>query len=133
IKCESEMPTKLISLIRDVYRTKDFIPLHAPVFAGNELRYIEETIQSTFVSSVGRYVIELEHLVEAFTGSVRAVATVNGTAALQAALYLAGVKEGHLVLTQALTFVATCNAIHHLGARPVFVDIDRTCLGLSPQ
>lgn len=123
----------LIGYIRDLYETKEFIPLHAPTFIGNEKEYVLNTIETTFVSSVGQYVDEFEQKVQVYTGSARAVATVNGTAALHAALYLAGVQHGDLIITQALTFVATCNAIYHLGAEPVFIDISADSLGLCPK
>ncbi|MCP2071218.1 UNVERIFIED_ORG: aminotransferase in exopolysaccharide biosynthesis [Pseudomonas lini] len=122
----------LVRFVREQYGTQDFIPLHAPVFAGNEQKYLADTIVSTFVSSVGAFVDRFEHDMQAYTGSARAVATVNGTAALHVALLLAGVKPGELVITQSLTFVATCNAITYCGAQPVFVDVDRETLGLSP-
>lgn len=123
----------LVRFVRDQYGTNEFIPLHAPVFCGNEKKYVAETIESTFVSSVGAFVDRFEQDMQAFTGSARAVATVNGTAALHIALLLAGVKPGELVITQSLTFVATCNAISYCGAQPVFVDVDRETLGLSPS
>lgn len=123
----------LVEFVRDQYQTPDFIPLHAPTFAGNEKAYVTETIDSTFVSSVGKFVDEFERKMEAFTGSARAVATVNGTAALHAALYMAGVERGDLVITQALTFVATCNALYHMGAEPIFADISPVSLGLCPK
>lgn len=126
------MSAEVISFIRDIYRTNEFIPLHAPTFAGNELKYVTETIQSTFVSSVGKFVDDFERKMEAFTGTAKAVATVNGTAALHAALYMAGVKAGDYVITQALTFVATCNALHHMGAQPIFVDVSKVSLSLCP-
>lgn len=122
----------LISFVREQYRTNEFIPLHAPSFKGNERDYVVETIESTFVSSVGAFVDRFERDMSVYTGSPRAIATVNGTAALHAALLLAGVKTGELVITQPLTFVATCNAIAYCGAEPVFIDVDRHTLGLSP-
>lgn len=122
----------IIEFVRDVYKTDDFIPLHAPVFNGNEKKYVLDTLESTFVSSVGKYVDDFERKIEDYTRTARAVATVNGTAALSAALYLAGVKRGDLVVTQALTFVATCNALYHLGAEPVFTDVSPMSLGLCP-
>lgn len=122
----------IIEFVRDVYKTNAFIPLHAPVFDGNEKKYVLDTLESTFVSSVGKYVDDFERKMEAYTGTARAVATVNGTAALSAALYLAGVKRGDLVVTQALTFVATCNALYHLGVDPVFTDVSSVSLGLCP-
>ena len=121
----------LIRFIRDRYRTDDFVPLHAPVFSGNEKRYVGDTIDSTFVSSVGAFVDRFETDMATYTGSPRAVATVNGTAALHVALKLAGVVPGDLVITQPLTFVATCNAIAYCQAEPVFVDVDRHTMGLS--
>ena len=90
----------LVRFIREQYRTDEFIPLHAPVFAGKERDYVVQTIDSTFVSSVGAFVDRFERDMEAYTGAPRAVATVNGTAALHAALLLAGVKPGELVVTQ---------------------------------
>ncbi len=123
----------LIHFVRDQYRTRDFIPLHAPVFIGRERDYVLETIDSTFVSSVGAFVDRFERNMVEYTGSPRAIATVNGTAALHVALQLAGVRPGELVITQPLTFVATCNAIDYCGAESVFVDVDRHTLGLSPS
>lgn len=123
----------VVAFIRDIYQTDDVIPLHAPTFAGNEKKYVLDTLTSTYVSSVGQYVDAFEDKIARFTGAARAVATVNGTAALSTALYLAGVKPHDLVITQALTFVATCNALHHLGAEPVFIDISATSLGLCPR
>jgi aminotransferase in exopolysaccharide biosynthesis len=127
------MNDKLINFVRDIYQTNDFIPLHVPTFAGNEKAYVMDTIESTFVSSVGKYVEDFEKHIEVYTGTAKAVATVNGTAALHTALYMAGVKSGDLVLTQALTFVATCNALYHMGAEPIFVDVSKVSLGLCPQ
>jgi aminotransferase in exopolysaccharide biosynthesis len=122
----------LIRFVRDQYRTNDFIPLHAPVFHGRERELVLDTIDSTFVSSVGAYVDRFENDVAAFTSSPRAVAVMNGTAALHIALKLADVLPGDLVVTQSLTFVATCNAIAYCSAEPVFIDVDRQTLGLSP-
>ncbi len=126
------MYNDLIQFIRETYGTNDFIPLHAPTFAGSESKYVQDTIASTFVSSVGKYVDRFECQIQEFTGSPRAVAIVNGTAALHTALYMAGVKSGDLVITQSLTFVATCNALFHMGAEPVFVDVSKESLGLCP-
>jgi aminotransferase in exopolysaccharide biosynthesis len=123
----------LIKFVREHYRSTDLIPLHAPIFAGQEREYVLDTIDSTFVSSVGAYVDRFERDMVAYTGSPRAVATMNGTAALHIALKLAGVQPGDLVITQPLTFVATCNAIAYCGAEPVFTDVDRHTLGLSPR
>ena len=125
------MGEKLIKFVRDYYQTADFIPLHAPVFQGRELDYVTDTIKSTFVSSIGSYVDRFEQDIAEYTGSEKAVATVNGTAGLHIALKLAGVEPGDLVITQPLTFVATSNAIAYCNAEPVFVDVDRETLGLS--
>ena len=126
------MPYRIVTLIREIYKSNDFIPLHSPIFNGNELAYVSETINSTFVSSVGKFVDEFESNVEVYTGSAKAVATVNGTAALQTAMYMSGVKSGDFVITQALTFVATCNALHHMGADPILLDISEKSLSLCP-
>ena len=125
------MTKQLIHFVRDYFGSKDVIPLHSPVFVGRENEYVLDTIASTFVSSVGCYVDRFEKDVATYTGSPKAVATVNGTAALHIALKLAGVEFGDLVITQPLTFVATCNAIDYCGAEPVFIDVDRNTLGLS--
>lgn len=127
------MIINLIDFARDTYKTNDFIPLHAPKFNSNESTYVQETIKSTFVSSVGKYVDDFEQKIEAYTGSAKAVATVNGTAALHAALYMANVQRGDLVITQALTFVATCNVLYHMGVEPIFVDVSPVSLGLCPK
>lgn len=121
----------LIACVRAIYG-EGSIPLHRPVFEGNERRYLVDCIDSNFVSSVGAKVTEFEERIAAFTGARYAVATVNGTAALHVALQLAGVGRDDEVITQALTFVATCNATRYAGAWPVFVDVDRETLGLSP-
>jgi len=127
------MYDSFINLVREIYGTKDFIPLHEPQFSGNEKKYLMDTIDSTFVSSVGQYVDDFENTVAEYTGSAYAIATVNGTAALHTALVLAGVKNGEEVITQSLTFIATCNAIRYCNAEPVFVDVSKDTLGLSEQ
>ncbi len=121
----------IVRLVREIYGS-GFIPLHRPVFEGNERQYMVECIDSNFVSSVGAKVTEFEKLITGFTGARFAVATVNGTAALHIALQLAGVNRGDEVISQALTFIATCNAISYIGAKPVFIDVDMDTLGLSP-
>lgn len=123
----------IINFIRTVFNQHDaFIPLHAPRFTGNEKKYVLDTIDSTFVSSVGAYVTQFERMMTEITGAKYAVATVNGTTALHLALLLAGVKSGDEVITQPLTFVATANAIVHAGGVPVFVDVERDTMGMSP-
>lgn len=124
---------KTIEFIRNHYQTNEFIPLHEPRFRGNEKKYLIDTIDSTFVSSVGAYVDQFENQMQEITGASKAVAVVNGTASLQVALRLAGVKAGDEVLTQALTFIATANAIAYNNATPVFLDVDYDTMGLSPK
>jgi perosamine synthetase len=123
----------VISFIKDQYKTESFIPLHVPHFGGNEKKYLLETIDSTFVSSVGAYVDQFELMMQGITQTQKAVAVVNGTAGIQVALRLVGVKAGDEVLTQALTFVATANAIAYQNAIPVFLDVDLDTMGLSPK
>jgi perosamine synthetase len=123
----------IVAFIREQYGTEAFIPLHEPRFLGNEKKYLEECIDSTFVSSVGKFVDAFEEQVAAFTGAKRAVATANGTLALHLALILCGVRPETEVLTQPLTFIATANAIAYTGAKPVFLDVDKETLGLSPD
>lgn len=123
----------VVKYIKSLYPEYTIIPLHAPVFLGNEKKYLNECIDSTFVSYVGKYVGQFEKMIAEYTGAKYAVAVVNGTAALQVALQIAGVKSGDEVITQPLTFVATANAISHCGAKPVFVDVDKDTLGLSPE
>lgn len=127
------MIERIVGFVRDKYRTNAFIPLHAPVFGGKEKSYVADTIDSTFVSSVGAYVDRFEAEMAKYTGADRAVATVNGTAALHVALKLVGVGLNDYVLTQPLTFVATCNAISYCGAKPIFADVDLDTLGLSAR
>lgn len=128
------MNEEIVDFIRSIYQEPEaFIPLHAPHFAGNEKKYVLDTIDSTFVSSVGAYVTRFEKMLAEVTGAKHVIATVNGTTALHLALILAGVKPGEEVITQPLTFVATANAISHTGATPVFVDVDRDTMGMSPK
>lgn len=131
------MKTKYLEIVRFIREKFDHpegdIPLHEPRFAGNEKKYINECIDSTFVSSVGTFVTRFEKMVAEFTGAKYAVATVNGTSALHISLLLSDVRSGDEVITQALTFVATANAIAYTGASPVFVDVDLDTMGLSPK
>lgn len=106
-------------------------PLHAPVFAGREWEYVKNTLDTGWVSSVGAYVDRFEEMLREITGACHAVATVNGTAALQMALLLAGVQPGDEVVVPGLTFVATANAVSHCGAHPHFADVEETALGLD--
>ncbi|MFW5879510.1 MAG: LegC family aminotransferase [bacterium] len=128
------MYDEIINFIRKLYNKPDgFIPLHEPRFIGNEKKYLMDCIDSTFVSSVGKYVDRIEKDMAEYTGAKYAVAAVNGTAALHIALLMADVKPGDEVITQPLTFIATANAISYCNARPVFVDVDKDTLGLSPE
>lgn len=124
---------KLLEFIKNLYPGQEYIPLHAPIFKGNEKKYLLECIDSTFVSYVGKYVTQFEEMTAGYTGAKYAVAVVSGTVALKVALQLAGVGRNDEVVTQALTFVATANAISHCGAMPVFVDVDKETLGMSPR
>ena len=124
---------KLVAFIQGIYKTKEFIPLHEPKFLGNEKKYLNDCIDSTFVSSVGKYVDQFEKEFATYVGSKYAIATVNGTSALHISLLLADVTTEDEVITQPLTFIATCNAISYCGAKPVFVDVDLDTMGLSPK
>ena len=125
--------SQLTSFIRSIYRSNEDIPLHAPTFGASERKYLLDCLDSTFVSSVGAYVDRFEEELALYTGAVKTVSVVNGTAGLHVALRLVGVEPGDLVLTQSLSFVATCNAIAYCGAQPLFADVDRETFGLSPQ
>ena len=127
------MYKEFVHIVRELYQTNDLIPLHAPQFRGNEKKYLLDVIDSTYVSSVGAYVDQFEEQVAKYTGAKFAVATVNGTSALHVALKLAGVEPNTEVITQSLTFVATCNAIRYCQADPVFIDVDLDTMGLSPD
>lgn len=127
------MYNEVVSFIRDLYRSDEFIPLHSPYFGGNEKKYLNECIDTTFVSSVGKFVDRFEEMITDFTGTEKAVVCVSGTNALHMAMLLVGVERDDEVLTQALTFIATCNAISYIGAHPVFIDVDKDTMGLSPK
>lgn len=122
-----------VVFIRSIFQEpNEFIPLHDPRFIGNEKKYMNECIDSNFVSSVGEFVGKFEKMCADYTGANYAVAAMNGTSALHIALQLAGVNRGDEVITQALTFIATANAISYTGAEPVFIDVDKETMGLSP-
>ena len=127
------MYQSVISFIKELYGNQEFVPLSVPKFIGNEKKYLDDCIDSTFVSSVGQYVDRFEKDMAAYTGAKKAVVCVSGTNALHMAMMLAGVERDDEVLTQALTFIATCNAISYIGACPVFLDVDRSTMGLSPD
>lgn len=125
---------EIVDFIRILYKKPEgSIYLHEPVFNGNEKKYLNECIDSTYVSSVGKFVDQFEEKIAVYTGARKAVVCVNGTNALHLALMLAGVERNDEVITQSLTFVATANAIAYTGANPIFLDVDRETLGLSPD
>ncbi len=123
----------IVDFIKQTFKTQEFIPLHEPRFIGNEKKYLNDCIDSTFVSSVGKYVDSFEKEFALKVGCKFAIATVNGTAALHVSLMLADVNKDDEVVTQPLTFIATCNAISYIGATPIFVDVDLDTMGLSPK
>ena len=128
------MYNNLISFIRRTFKESEaFIPLHEPIFFGNEKKYLLDAVDSTFVSSVGAYVDKFEDMMCKITGAKYAIALVNGTNALHLSLLLAGVEKDDEVLVQSLTFIATANAISYCTATPNFVDVDKETLGLSPS
>lgn len=124
---------EIVGFIRGLYPGDDPVPLHAPRFLGNEKRYLEECIDTTYVSYVGKFVSAFEDHVKKLTGSRNAVAIVNGTSALHMALVAAGVLPGDEVVTQSLTFAGTAAGIRHAGAEPAFVDVDLDTMGMSPE
>ena len=127
------MFSRVIDFIKGLYGNSGFIPLSIPRFVGNEKQYLNECIDSTYVSSVGPFVDRFEEEMSRYTGAKKSVVCVSGTNALHIALLLVGVERDDEVLTQALTFIATCNAISYVGAHPVFIDVDKSTMGLSPE
>lgn len=120
--------------VREVFAQKEgMIILHDPRFIGNERKYLMDAMDSNFVSSVGEYVGKFEQAICDYTGSKFAVAAVNGTSALHICLLLAGVRPEEEVITQPVSFIATCNAISYTGAKPVFVDVDKHTMGMSAE
>jgi aminotransferase in exopolysaccharide biosynthesis len=131
IVAQSTLPDQVVSALQSVLGHGP-VTLHEPRFVGNEAAYLKECLDSTFVSSVGKFVDRFEAELAAYTGAKHAVAVVNGTAALHVALRLAGVQPNDEVLIPALTFVATANAVAYCGATPHFVDSEERTLGLDP-
>ena len=123
----------VVSFVRGIYGKEGLIPLHEPLFIGNEKQYLNECIDSTYVSSVGKFVDKFEEKIAEYTCSKFAIATINGTSALHIALLLSDVSTDDEVITQPLTFIATCNAISYCGANPIFIDVDKETMGLSPD
>jgi aminotransferase in exopolysaccharide biosynthesis len=122
----------VINFIKSVYNKDQFIPLHEPRFLGNEKKYLNECIDSTFVSSAGKFVEDFEEKIAKYAGAKYAIATSSGTSALHISMIVAGVDKDSEVITQPLTFVATCNAISYCNAKPIFVDVEKDTMGLSP-
>lgn len=127
------MYSQVTDFVHQLFGTSETVPLHAPLFIGNEKKYLNECIDTTFVSSVGKFVDRFEEEIATYTGARKAVVCVSGTNALHMAMLLVGVERDDEVLTQALTFIATCNAISYIGAHLVFIDVDMETLGLSPK
>jgi len=129
----SDQILAIIDFIKSIYGNNNFIPLHQPKFIGNEKKYLNECIDSTFVSSVGKFVDEFEKKIAEYIGVKYAIATTNGTSALHVSLILAEVDSNSEVITQPFTFVATCNAINYCNAKPIFIDVEKDTMGLSPS
>jgi perosamine synthetase len=123
---------EFVEFVHKLYKTDEYIPLHAATFIGNEKKYLNECIDSTYVSSVGKFVDRFEKMLADYTNAKKTVVCVNGTNALHIALLLVGVEKDDEVITQSLTFIASCNAISYIGAHPVFIDVDLDTMGLSP-
>ena len=132
-KLTLELFARITEFIKALYPAENQLPLHAPRFSGNEKKYLIECIDTTYVSYVGQYVTRFEDEIRQYTGAKYAIAVSSGTAALHIALILAEVSPGDEVITQPLTFVATANAISYCSAQPVFVDVERSTLGLDPD
>lgn len=123
----------VIDFVKKIHKGKSVINLSEPYFFGNEIKYVTDAINSTYVSSVGKYVNEVESRTAKLLNVKSSVAVVNGTNALQIALKLAGVKQQDEVITQSVSFVATANAITYLNAKPIFIDVDLDTFGLCPD
>ncbi len=126
-----KLADKVVEAVREVVG-EDPVALHEPEFSGNEWKYVKECLDSSFVSSVGKFVDRFEAQIAEYTGAKHAVAVVNGTAALHIALSLAGVERDDEVLLPTLTFAATANAVAYCGALPHFVDSEERTLGMAP-
>jgi perosamine synthetase len=130
---QEQLFTDIIKTIKDAFNTSGFVPLHVPVFSGNEKRYLADCIDTGYVSSVGEYVNKFEEMFKDYVGAGAASAAVNGTAALQTALRLVGVDRDDEVITQALSFIGTANAVSYCGAKPIFIDVEKATLGMDPD
>ena len=129
---EEKKLNNVLEKLQTVLPAERFRPLHEPLFRGNENKYVKECIDTGWVSSVGKFVDRFETDIAQYTGSKKAVVCVSGTNALHMSLMLAGVERNNEVITQSLTFIATCNALSYIGAHPVFIDVDTDTMGLSP-
>ena len=127
------MFNEFIEFVREIYGTKKNILLHEPKFIGNEKKYLNQSIDTTFVATVGKFVDEFEKKIAKYIGTKYAIATTNGTSALHVSLILAGVERDNEVITQPLNFVASSNAINYCNADPIFIDVDKETMGLSPS
>ncbi len=123
----------ILDFIKKLYNYQIFIPLHEPKFRGNEIKYLNECIDSGFVSSVGEFVDRFERDIADFCGAKYAVATTNGTSALHLSLHALNVDENCEVITQPLSFIATSNAIAYTKAKPIYIDVDLDSMGMSPS
>ena len=125
------MYNDLVTLIKDIYPNQKIISLHEPKLIGNEQTYLEDAIKSSYVSSVGPFVNKFEEQLAKYLDVKHVILTVNATSALHISLKLLGANNDTEVLTQSLTFVASCNAIYYCNSNPVFIDVDKNTLGLS--
>lgn len=124
---------EVFEFIRSLYPKNKTIALHEPCFIGNEKVYLEQCIDSGYISSIGNFVNILENKLEKYCNINHAIATTNGTSALHAALYALNINHNNEVITQPLSFIATSNAIAYTGAQPIYIDIDLDTLGMSPN
>lgn len=132
-KNDENLNQLVIKFIKSLYADNEFIPLHEPRFVGNEKNYLRECIDSTFVSSVGKFVENFETKIKHYTGAKYAVATSSGTSALHISLLLSEVNNDCEVITQSLNFVASCNAISYCNSKPIFIDVNKETMGLCPK
>jgi len=126
-----DLSSNILSALRSVLPQRDFLALHEPEFSGNERAYVTECLDTGWVSSVGKFVDRFENDLAQYTGALRAIAIVNGTAALHVCLLLAGVERDDEVLIPALTFIATANAVTYCGAIPHLCESEEATLGID--
>lgn len=123
---------KIIGFVKELYKQEEVVALHRPIFSDRDKSLLAECVDSTFVSTVGPFTFAVEKRIEEIMRGGHAVVTVNGTCALTLAMWVLDVRPNDLVITTALSFVGTANAIMHLGAKPIFLDIEKETLGLDP-